>query len=210
MDSCVNDLALMRDLVATLGAFLQISGIINADIDDTLRPTVVSGSYTVLTTKSTDLSLTCQIITGATGSLGVHLVNKLLKGTGLDIVALVRARNNAHAEERVNEALKARGLEDLSSAETHYGRSRMQCLASELSRTDLGLEKDVHDQLARSSVAVIHVGRCVFVASSAPEIMLNRRFLVGLVCELRRELGELCYYALSRSVLSHDDLRQST
>lgn len=209
MDSGMNDLALMRDLVATLGAFLQISGIINADIDDTLRPTVVSGSYTVLTTKSTDLSLTCQIITGATGSLGVHLVNKLLKGTGLDIVALVRARNNAHAEERVNEAMKARGLEDLSSAETHYGRSRMQCLASELSRTDLGLEKDVYDQLARSSVAVIHVGRCVF-ASSAPEIMLNRRLLVGLVCELRRELGELRHYALSRSVLSHDDLRQST
>lgn len=56
-----------------------------------------------------------QVLTGATGSLGAHLLDKLLDQEDVDqVICLVRARNDGEAMTRVGESLRVRCLRPYS------------------------------------------------------------------------------------------------
>lgn len=93
-------------------------------------------------------------------------MNQFLIGTNFDIVALVRADSDAHATERVDDALQSRGLEGLSSSQSHL---RIQCFASDLSRAELGLQDGVYREVASKTAIVIHVCEISFHPSSCFE-----------------------------------------
>lgn len=81
-------------------------------------------------------------------------MNQFLIGTDFDIITLVRAENDVHAKERVDDALKSRGLAGLSSSQSHL---RIQCFASDLSQVELGLQDRIYREAASKTTVIIHV-----------------------------------------------------
>ena len=93
-----------------------------------------------------------QILTGATGSLGSHLLAQLANRPEDEvkhIVCLVRGDTTEAATERVRKALAARGLAATPK--------RYSVVVARLGKTNLGLEQAAYDQLVDSADIIIHV-----------------------------------------------------
>lgn len=88
-----------------------------------------------------------------TGSLGAHVLTQILSRTNLRLVALVRARSDTHALERLVHNLQSREL----TTNFQSNRARIKVVASELTKERLGLEGAVYEDLIRHTVAVVHV-----------------------------------------------------
>lgn len=90
------------------------------------------------------------ILTGATGSLGAHVLSQLIQKESVKAVyCLVRASDNEQAEERVRKSLSSKKL-SLSTF------SKVHCLPSDLSGPNLGLESSVIQTLRDNLTTVIH------------------------------------------------------
>lgn len=89
------------------------------------------------------------ILTGATGSMGAHMLAQLVQHSDISrVVCLVRGANPI---ERVLASLQARGLElDRESAQ------KITALTADLSQSDLGLGPTAMSQLQREATLVIH------------------------------------------------------
>ncbi|KIV88771.1 hypothetical protein PV10_08416 [Exophiala mesophila] len=97
---------------------------------------------------------TCVIVTGATGSLGAHIVAQLVSRDDFsEVCCLVRARTAEAAIDRVWTSLNHRGI--LSSIPSHL-RTKISAYSSDFSKSDLGLETEVYDRLAQDVVSIIH------------------------------------------------------
>ncbi|KAG0636925.1 hypothetical protein HOY80DRAFT_312084 [Tuber brumale] len=94
------------------------------------------------------------IVTGATGSLGAHLVSQLAaKPTTQKVYCLVRAKGQPNAHERTIQSLKLRRVhEDLPATSL----SKIVALPSDFSDPRLGLSEDVYAELLDSVNIVIH------------------------------------------------------
>ncbi len=100
-------------------------------------------------------SLRTVLVTGATGFVGGWVVHDLLARTDLDVVCLVRAGDDARAQERVGKLLADRGLWAEGFA------PRIQAIAGDLSLPRLGLAQPAWDQLAESADLVLSCGALV-------------------------------------------------
>ncbi|SNX83035.1 related to alpha-aminoadipate reductase [Melanopsichium pennsylvanicum] len=95
------------------------------------------------------------VLTGATGSLGAHILDQLRsKATVAKIVCLNRASTHEEAMERTKESLKARGLTPSSST----SNVQIVSLAADISKPHLGLSEREYDDLASNVTCVIHNG----------------------------------------------------
>ena len=91
--------------------------------------------------------LTVQVLTGATGSLGAHLLAQLASLHSVTrVYCLVRATSDEHAHARMTQSLKTRGL--LSQEVLN----KAICLASDLSKPQLGLTKQTLDEVSVTSI----------------------------------------------------------
>lgn len=88
-----------------------------------------------------------------TGSLGAHVLTQILSRTNLRLIALVRARSDAHALQRLVHNLQSREL----MTHLQSNRARVKVVASELTKERFGLEGVVYEGLLRDTVAVVHV-----------------------------------------------------
>ena len=112
-----------------------------------------------------------QVLTGATGSLGAHILSRLIHLPHVrHVYCLVRASSPENAQERVFKSLAARGLTP------HHSQSHTQIISSlvkqglspyhhtanftalpaDLSFPDLGLGKDIFGALQETVTCVIH------------------------------------------------------
>lgn len=117
----------------------------------------------------TDIFL--QLLTGATGSLGAHILNRLIHLPHIrHVYCLIRASSPENAQERVFNSLVTRDLTP------HHGPSHNQIISSllnqglspyhhtakftalpaDLSLPDLGLGEDIHSALRETVTSVIH------------------------------------------------------
>ncbi|KAI5814930.1 hypothetical protein BZA77DRAFT_371224 [Pyronema omphalodes] len=94
------------------------------------------------------------VLTGATGSIGSHILSTLLQRPEVKVVyCLVRASSLENASERVNGALsKAHLLESLSTEQ----RDKILALPSDLSDEYLGLPARTYRSVLSRATAVIH------------------------------------------------------
>lgn len=93
-----------------------------------------------------------KILTGATGSLGSHLLHQLVSSPSdrvKKVVCLVRGSDDAVALDRVKRALDHRKLE--------YDSRRFDVLAARLGKADLGLGEEAYLSLTRDADVIIHV-----------------------------------------------------
>jgi thioester reductase-like protein len=76
-----------------------------------------------------------QVLTGATGSLGAHLLDQLLNQKDVErVICLARAKNDEDALKRVEESLQVRSLPSLSQ---RGGDKAVVAYPSDLSLPDL-------------------------------------------------------------------------
>ncbi|RPA99529.1 acetyl-CoA synthetase-like protein [Choiromyces venosus 120613-1] len=94
------------------------------------------------------------IVTGATGSLGAHLVAQLISKPNVQkVYSLVRAKDLTSAHERTIQSLKLRLVyEDLSAASL----SKIVALPSDFSDAHLGLADEAYSKLLDTVNIVIH------------------------------------------------------
>ncbi|KAM0455039.1 hypothetical protein ACHAPV_007926 [Trichoderma viride] len=94
------------------------------------------------------------VVTGATGSLGAHIVAKLASRPDIDqIYCLVRADDLAHGYKRVvSSMIQRRVYHSLSLA----SRRKIIVLPSNLAEPDLGLSKSAYEAITEHLTAVIH------------------------------------------------------
>jgi thioester reductase-like protein len=95
------------------------------------------------------------LLTGATGMLGAHLLDELLRTTAAEFVCLVRAPGPAAAGARLRAqldalALPAPGLD-----------ARVRVVAGDLGGPELGLDPEVYEELAAEVDAIIHAGAAI-------------------------------------------------
>lgn len=96
------------------------------------------------------------LLTGATGFVGIHLLQELLETTSANIYCLVRAHDVAHATEKINDHF-SRYLINIKDSQ----RKRIIPVIGDLTRANLGLEKKQYDILASTVQIIYHSGSSV-------------------------------------------------
>lgn len=94
------------------------------------------------------------VLTGATGSLGAHVLAQLIRRTDIDAVhCLVRAKNGQDAAHRITESLLQRKIYHTLSLQA---RAKINPLPSDLSDAYLGLPTATYNAIAQKVTNVIH------------------------------------------------------
>lgn len=95
------------------------------------------------------------LVTGATGFVGARTVHRLVSSTGARAVCLVRARDDAHARERLMRTLRSQGLWDADVA------ARVEARCGDLARPRFGWPRGEWESRAAGCDAVLHIGGLV-------------------------------------------------
>jgi thioester reductase-like protein len=130
------------------------------------------------------------LLTGATGFVGMELLVRILERTNRDVIALVRAADDAAAEIRIDELFKTL----IAPAKRHALRCRVRGVAADLESPGLGLREATRDALTASIGAVVH---CAASISFTLELEDARRINV----EGTREILQLAREAQDYGVL---------
>ncbi|MCG8348326.1 MAG: amino acid adenylation domain-containing protein, partial [Chloroflexales bacterium] len=101
--------------------------------------------------------LRCVLLSGATGFVGVHLLDELLRQTDAQIVCLVRADSAAQALERIRSARAKQRLADAAIAE------RVRAIPADLTQPRFGLNSEQFHELAAECDAIYHNAATVSV-----------------------------------------------
>lgn len=110
------------------------------------------------------------VLTGATGFLGMQVLDRILEQSDHQVLALVRASDAVSAQRRVAQTL-----------DTLYGRGdrhagRVRAVPADLTSPACGLDADAWSRLARSCGAIVH---CAASVSFGLELAQARAINVG-------------------------------
>ncbi len=97
-----------------------------------------------------DATIRCVFLTGATGFLGTQVLGELLRTTDWQIICLVRAADDAHAQARIAEVLVNAGVEAKQAG------VRITAMRGSVSDPEYGLNPAAFDALAAAIDAVVH------------------------------------------------------
>jgi thioester reductase-like protein len=152
------------------------------------------------------------LLTGATGFVGIELLARYLQLTDRDVVVLIRARDDEHARERLEETL----LCAFGTARPYLHRVR--ALAGDITHEGLGLDPDVALDVAASVSEIVHGAASVsFELPLGASLIINvegtRRMLAfAELCALEGGLRRFTYVStayvagMHRGRFSEDDL----
>ncbi|KJR82998.1 uncharacterized protein SPSK_03912 [Sporothrix schenckii 1099-18] len=117
-----------------------------------------NATFDATTTKARHGGPQTVLLTGATGSLGAHILHQLVQQDAQHVArvyCLVRAPSRATAEERVQATLAAKGLSPLPRDE------RVVCLSADLSQGSLGLDDTMLADFRETLTTVVHAAWAV-------------------------------------------------
>ena len=96
----------------------------------------------------------CVVVTGATGSLGAHLVAQLvLRDEISGVCCLVRASSKPSAHQRVVRSMQERAVYHTLPLEL---RGKITCYPSDFSKAKLGLDDAVYDSISEKITNLVH------------------------------------------------------
>jgi thioester reductase-like protein len=119
------------------------------------------------------------LMTGATGFVGMELLVRVLEQSDRDVIALVRAADDAAAAARVDTLL----AQLIAPGRRRAARQRVHAVAADLERPGLGLSEGTRDRLTASIGAVVH---CAASVSFTLELNDARRINVEGTREVMR------------------------
>lgn len=132
----------------------QLDAYVHKYTKDFDMPAPLSASSTVnVDSNLRDVTQTaCVAVTGATGSLGAHLVAHLASLAGVErVFCLNRHSTTAEPVERQAAAFSSRGIEVSPDS-----RRKLQVLVVDLAKPDLGLAPDAYRTLFQSVTHIVH------------------------------------------------------
>ncbi|KAE9973609.1 hypothetical protein BLS_003501 [Venturia inaequalis] len=98
------------------------------------------------------------ILTGATGSLGAHILAQIVKRPQVKkVYCFVRASDPTAAKERVQSTLASKRLTTFTQEES----KKIQCLPADLSKADFGLDSTTFKEIMNTLTVVIHAAWAV-------------------------------------------------
>ncbi|CAI7652979.1 unnamed protein product [Penicillium glandicola] len=117
------------------------------------------------------------LVTGATGSLGSHIVQKLVEDPNVaQVVCLNRRSSSAPAEKRQQEAFVARGIKLLPGA-----RAKLRILETDTSKPQLGLSPLDYSWLVEHGTDIVHnawpMSGTRPISAFAPQLQAMRNLL---------------------------------
>ena len=119
-------------------------------VDDYVKK-YVSGFQVPINSKIVNSTATCILITGASGSVGAHLVAHLAKLPRVDRIVCLNRCNNINPRERQLQALKSRGISlDESSV------SKLKVFEADTAKPLLGLSQEEYESLLNSVTHIVH------------------------------------------------------
>ncbi|WP_051745128.1 non-ribosomal peptide synthetase [Streptomyces yerevanensis] len=123
------------------------------------------------------------LLTGATGYLGLHLLEELLNRTDAEIVCLCRAEDEEHALQRLREGFVQY---EIDAADRWH---RVQCVVGDLGKDRFGLDEEQWAELAATVDVIYHNGALVnfvypYSALKEPNVAGTQRVL-DLACTTR-------------------------
>jgi nucleoside-diphosphate-sugar epimerase/acyl carrier protein/SAM-dependent methyltransferase len=146
----------------------------------------VSGFHVPTSSKIVSSAVTCVLITGASGSVGAHLVAHLAKLSSVDKIVCLNRYSNVNPHERQLQALKSRGISlDDSSI------SKLKVFDADTAKPLLGLPQEEYEGLLNS---VTHIVHCAWPMSGKLPVKGFK-----LQFEVMRNLIELASGVSSRS-----------
>ncbi|KAK7528936.1 male sterility protein-domain-containing protein [Phyllosticta citriasiana] len=97
------------------------------------------------------------LITGVTGGIGSHIAAQLaMRDDVKKVYCLVRASSPQHARQRVLDELEARRVSAVYDKFSPKALDKLEALASDMAKPDLGLNSDVLEELKTTVSCVIH------------------------------------------------------
>jgi len=103
-------------------------------------------------TPAQDISGQVVILTGATGSLGAHILDQLTRRSDIaKVICLSRARSHEDSLRRIQDSLQQR--QRTLSPES---MSKVTSLAADVNKPDLGLDQGEYESLRISATSIIH------------------------------------------------------
>ncbi|MFE2380131.1 amino acid adenylation domain-containing protein [Streptomyces misionensis] len=122
-------------------------------------------------------------VTGCTGFLGVHLVDRLLRAGAEHLYCLVRTRDKAHGAARMAARMRRYGLDP------HILGGRVTVVPGDLSTERFGLDRAAWERLAQDTDLVVHCGARVNFAypydALAPDNVGGTRTVIELAATHR-------------------------
>ncbi|TVY71259.1 Adenylate-forming reductase Nps10 [Lachnellula suecica] len=139
------------------------------------------------------------VLTGATGSLGAHILNNLNGIPAIsEIICLVRGKSEVHCKARVAEALVSRKIPDLTDSD------KIKCFPSMLGSPDLGLPPEVLEKIKNERVSLIHaawaVNFSISLHSFIPEHITGLHNLLNLAVSCPR-LAQFTFCSSTASII---------
>jgi thioester reductase-like protein len=104
------------------------------------------------------------LLTGATGFVGMELVTRYLERSDRNVIALVRAADDAAAQARMNAVLV-----DLFGDRAGRYRARVRAVAGDVATPGLGLTAAMRDELAERASMIVHSAASVSFTLSLSE-----------------------------------------
>ncbi len=144
------------------------------------------------------------LLTGATGYLGINILNQLLITTDYNIYLLVRGDSAQSAIERVINKYKLYFYEDLNK--TQLINSRVFIFRSDLEKEDFGLAKHQYQELINKIDSIIHAAALInLIGDYKTFFMANVQATINLL-----ELSKLTklkdfHYISTASLLKHNE-----
>ncbi|KAM3420462.1 hypothetical protein BST61_g3731 [Cercospora zeina] len=146
------------------------------------------------------------VVTGATGSLGAHVVSRLAKqGTVKKIYCLVRASSPSAAQTRVKGSLQVRQLHHTMSPQTW--QEKIVCLPSDFSSPSLGLTEEQYNAIASNVTHTLHLAWSVNfnknLSSFSSDCLAGVQNLINLCLRSQRPQPATFSYCSSVSATIH-------
>ncbi len=122
-----------------------------AILDKTLLPVNIREQYTL----KDNIPARHIFLTGATGFLGIFLLNELVNKTDAEIYCLVRAEDSREGVRRLNDAMEKFQITDCCID------NRVTVLPGDLTEARFGIDKERYEQLSQTIDTVYHCGAIV-------------------------------------------------
>jgi thioester reductase-like protein len=108
-----------------------------------------------------------QVLTGATGSLGAHVLHQLVLSSNVrKVICLSRASSHEESKDRVRESLKLRKLPLLAD-------DKFDSYAANPNLPLLGLSREEYDIIRNEVTDVIHVSNSLLLHSLIPSTSIR-------------------------------------
>ncbi|MCJ1378978.1 hypothetical protein MMC17_002077 [Xylographa soralifera] len=146
-----------QGLEAGVGLFepLDSPPIDNADrqsvIDNYVRKNTHDFAAPAPSAEILDAQGICVLVTGATGSIGSHLIANLTNLAGVKTIICLNRRSNQNPKERQLEAFVSKGI-----VVAREGLAKLQVLESDTTKPKLGLTENVYQDLVKSVTHIVH------------------------------------------------------